>query len=556
MFPTPLPESVLQDGSREAERRVYAALGDQLDSQFCVFYGVAWLSKAAGRAARDGEVDFVVAHPERGALLLEVKGGRVARDGATGQWRSVDRFGHVHPIHDPFAQVRASKHALLHKLQEHPVLRKAFLPLGHGVVLPDSKDPDRPLAPEAPPEITVFEDDLDRIAGRLDGMFAFWSGEVMGRMPSAPGFLPLLTEMLAPTFELRQPLGLALARDDRELLQLTDQQFSVLDMLSRQRRVAVSGGAGTGKTVLALEKARRLAAEGLEVLLTCFNRPLADYLRRSAGELPHLTIANFHQLCWDMAKTACVSLPDQTTGAPAPPGFFETTLPDALLTALDRLPRRFDAIVVDEGQDFLETWWAPLELCLADPAGGILYVFHDDNQQVYRRVISFPAGMSEVVLSENLRNTRRIHEVTARFYRGEPLRAKGPEGREVEYVCAETPAAVVKAVSGILHRLVREEGVPASDIAVLYGASTNGPLKRGDRIGSFWTTTDQDAEPSKVLLDSVRRFKGLERKVVILAGIDNLPADEERALLYVGLSRARAYLAVVAGEASLRRQGM
>jgi len=107
----------------------------------------------------------------------------------------------------------------------------------------------------------------------------------------------------------------------------------------------VSGGAGTGKTVLALEKARRLAAEGLEVPLTCFNRPLAGRLRRSAADVPRLTIANFHQLCWDMAHAAGLPLPDPAAGS-APPGFFETTLPDALLAALERLPRRFDAIVV------------------------------------------------------------------------------------------------------------------------------------------------------------------------------------------------------------------
>ena len=98
--------------------------------------------------------------------------------------------------------------------------------------------------------------------------------------------------------------------------------------------------------------------------------------------------------------------------------------------------------------------------------------------------------------------------------------------------------------------------MPASDVAVLYGSSANGPFKRGDRIGSFWTTTDQEAEPAKVLLDSVRRFKGLERPVIVLAGIDHLPPEEEDALLYVGLSRARVYLAVVATAATLERLGL
>jgi superfamily I DNA/RNA helicase len=411
------------------------------------------------------------------------------------------------------------------------------------------------LAPEAPPEITLFGDDLPQVAGRIDAIFDYFRGDVFGGVKPGAEFLQALVDMLAPTFELRAPLGPALARDDRELLRLTEAQFNVLDMLARQRRVAVSGGAGTGKTVLALEKARRLAAEGLEVLLTCFNRPLAEFLRRSAGDVPRLAIANFHQFCWQAAQDAHVPLPEQDAPEARTPGFFNVALPDALLAALDRLPRRFDAIVVDEGQDFLEGWWAPLQLCLADPDGGILYVFHDDNQQVYRRVSSFPVGMSEIVLCDTLRNTQRIHAATTRFYRGEPLRAKGPEGREIECACAETQSAAVHAVSRILHRLVREEGVPPGDVAVLYGSSANGPLKRGERIGSFWTTTDQYVEPGKVLLDSIRRFKGLERRVILLVGIDDLAPEDEQALLYVGLSRARTYLAVVARQATLGRLG-
>lgn len=556
MYPTPLPEAVVRDDSREAERRVYAELAAQLGPAYSVFYSVAWLAKSPGEDARDGEVDFVVAHPERGTLLLEVKGGGVCRDGISGRWTSIDRQGRVHPIHDPFDQVKRSKHALLRKLQEHPALRAAFIALGHGVVLPDSANPHRPLTLDAPTDITLFADDLGRMAARIDAMFDYWSAETRGRMRPAPRFMETLTEMLAPTFHLRQPLAPVLAGEDRVLLRLTEEQFGVLDLLARERRVAVSGGAGTGKTVLALEKARRLAAEGFDVLLTCFNKPLADFLRRCAGPAERLTIANFHLLCFQMAEEAGVPLPDLVDGEP-PPGYFDTALPDALLKALESLPaRRFDAIIVDEGQDFRHSWWEPLQLCLADPAGGVLYVFHDDNQQVYRRACSFPGKLVDIPLHDNLRNTQRIHAATTRFYRGEPLRAKGPEGREVECVCAETQAGVVHEVSRILHRLVREEGVPAGDIAVLIGSWEDGPLKRGDRIGSFWTTTDQVAEPQKVLLDSVRRFKGLERPVIVLTGIDHLPPDEENALLYVGLSRARVHLAVVAAAATLERLGL
>ena len=554
VYPTPFPPARLDDRARAAERKVYDALGAQLGPDHSVFYSVAWLSKATGAAARDGEVDFVVAHPERGALLLEVKGGRVGRDGVTGEWRSTDRFDCVHRIRDPFAQVRSSKHALLDKLHEHPVLGKFWIGLGHGVVLPESADPRVPIAPDARPEITLFAEDLGRIGERLERMFEFWSGELLGRMRPAPGFVPALTGMLAPSFELRRPLGPELADEDQELLRLTDQQFKVLDVLSRQRRVSVSGGAGTGKTVLALEKARRLATEGMDVLLTCFNKPLADHLRRISGPVERLTIANFHRLCWQMAEQAGIPLPDPL--ADASPDFFDRTLPDALLGALDRLSHRFDAIIVDEGQDFRESWWAPLLLCAKDPDGGVLYVFHDENQQVYKRVPSFPGGLAPVGLGENLRNTRRIHEATLRFYHGEPLRAVGPEGQEVECHAVHGPSEIDTTVSRVLHRLVREEGVPTEDIAILVGSSQAAPLKHADHVGAFQTTGEQPPGPGKVLVESVRRFKGLERKVIILTGIDQLRPEDERALLYVGLSRARVYLVVVATRETLARVGV
>ena len=358
MFPTPLPAAVATDPGRDAERRVYDTLARLLDPEHAVFYSVAWLTRATGPAARDGEADFVIAHSDLGVLVLEVKGGQIGHDQMSGEWHSTDRRDHRHAIRDPFAQATSSHHALEAKLMEHPVIRRFYVRIGHGVVFPDSANPHRPLMPNAEPAITVFAEDLDHIDACVRRMFDYWAGSMGRALAPAPGFVQAVTDLLAPRFELPRSLGATIKGDDRELLRLTEDQFRVLDMLSRQRRVAVSGGAGTGKTMLALEKARRLAAEGLEVLLTCYNRPLANYLRQAAGPCERLTIANYHTLCWDMAKAAGNPFPDTSVADP-PPGFYERILPEALLAALDTLPRRFDAIVVDEGQDFLDTWWDP-----------------------------------------------------------------------------------------------------------------------------------------------------------------------------------------------------
>ena len=256
-----------------------------------------------------------------------------------------------------------------------------------------------------------------------------------------------------------------------------------------------------------------------------------------------------------MAKAAGHPLPDTSVADP-PPGFWERTVPDALLAALDSLPKRFNAIIVDEGQDFLDTWWDPLLLSLADLGGGIVYVFYDDNQKVYRRTNAFPEGMLEIPLRDNLRNTRRISDLTEQFYQGPPMRALGPEGQDVERIVIHDASEIERQVSRVLHHLIRDNGVAPADIAVLMGSGRACPLRRGQRIGAFETTADQAAEPSKVLLETVRRFKGLERQVVILTAIDDLRAEEETAILYCGLSRARAHLVVIATDATMQRLGL
>jgi hypothetical protein len=194
-------------------------------------------------------------------------------------------------------------------------------------------------------------------------------------------------------------------------------------------------------------------------------------------------------------------------------------------------------------------------LSIADSEGGVLYVFHDDNQNLYRRKNAFPAGLLEFPLQDNLRNTRRIGDLTKRFYQGPPMRALGPEGQEVERVVIRDASETERQVSRVLHRLIRDNGVAPADVAVLIGSGRTCPLRKGQRIGAFETTPDQAAEPSKVLLETVRRFKGLERPVIVLTGIDDLPAGEEQALLYVGVSRARAHLVIVATEATMGRVG-
>ena len=367
LIPTPLPESVRNDPLRDAEQAVYEAFESHAPDNALIFYSVSWLGRPSpGIAPVDGETDFVVAHPDKGILVIEVKGGRIRYDGTADRWFSIDGKGVEHRIDDPFDQVKKSKYALLSKIKQVPGWKHRYVRLGHCVIFPDSARPSGPISTDSAHEMMAFARDLGWMDQWLETAWEYWGGRDVENVEFGVRGMEMIEKLLARSFQLEHPLAADIAADTRQILQLTERQFDLLGYLQKRRRVAISGGAGTGKTMLALEKAKRLAGEGMKVLLTCFNRPLAEFLEDRAGTVENLTVRNFHWLCHDMAEKA--ELPGVQVQDSPSPKYFNEVLPTAFMKALEMMPEeRFDAIVVDEGQDFREEWWTMLQLAMTDP---------------------------------------------------------------------------------------------------------------------------------------------------------------------------------------------
>src|SRR5215472_6957812 len=104
MYPDHLGEQV----QSQAERTLYTALGEQLDDSYVVFHHVGWIAHDKRKHPHDGEVDFVIAHADRGVLVIEVKGGTIRRDGKTGRWTTTSVSGITDPIPDPIEQAKDS----------------------------------------------------------------------------------------------------------------------------------------------------------------------------------------------------------------------------------------------------------------------------------------------------------------------------------------------------------------------------------------------------------------------------------------------------------------
>ncbi len=553
IIPQPLPASVRADPGKAAERKVYEAFSTQAPEEVIIFFSRSWLGRPTpGSPPVEGEADFVVAHPDHGILVIEVKGGRIRYDAMEDRWYSRDRYGREHHVANPFRQAVRTKHALIAKIKQLPAWKGKWIDAGYGVIFPDVARPEGSLGTDSAHEMTAFTEDLRWLDKWLETAFVYWSRKDDNGGEFGPRGMGMIEDLLGASFTLKHPLAADIAEDERQILHLTEDQFNILDILSGRRRVGISGGAGTGKTMLAMEKARRLASEGFKTLLTCFNRPLADFLGKRAKEIDNLTVMNFHTLCYEMARKAdCpVLMPE---GEAQQGDYFEKDLPAALVNALECLAEeRFDAIIVDEGQDFAEDWWTALQLALSDPDQGILYVFFDDNQRLYRRADALPHDLDVFPLTKNLRNTRPIHHLASAYYAGGKLEGAGPEGREPELVEADSDHAVLKEVSRYLHKLVKEERVHPEDVAVLTGRSRDkSALGKKDVIGAFSTCCGETPERGKVVFDSIRRFKGLERPVVILVELEEVLDSAET--LYVGITRANAHLVVVGNKTVLQR---
>ncbi len=540
LYPERLPESVLEDPKRFAERRFYEAAAG-LSGKFTVFYGVAWQAVDPRHGARDGEADFVIAHPGLGLLVVEVKGGGIGFDSRRGEWTSRDRRGVTHNIKDPVGQARAGKHELYKKLKEIPGWDDRQLTLGHAVAFPDIYWESGLATPELVPEIVFDAGGLDDLEEAVRGAFRYYAGGRSGGL--GQDRLAMVERLLARSFQIQTPLGVELLFEDERLVELTERQMLILDFLRDRRRAAIKGCAGSGKTMLALEKARQLAGQGFEVLLTCFNTALASDLSRRAPD--GVSVFNFHGLCWALAREVGLPLqPGLDQGA-----FYDTVMPNALLEAVDRLGPRYDAVIVDEGQDFKENWWLPLYSLLRDPDQGILFVFYDDNQNLYRGFENIPGVIDEAPfpLIDNCRNTRAIHRVVAEFHHDAGrLRCPGPEGRPPELYEYTDPSSQLKHLKGILHRLVYKERIDCRDIVILTPrAPGRSALKDQMAVANFTLCGQPSQLRNYIQVSSVHTFKGLESRVVILAEVDSEASHFLDSVLYVGCSRARTYLVIL-----------
>ena len=545
LFPALNPAEIANAG----ERTVARALVEDLPNRVEVFHGFNWLSRTRAGTIMEGECDFVLLDANHGLLFVEVKGGSLLFDGR--QWVRDVRGEHRLLNKDPFAQAQRGMYDIVELVKNQFGRAGDNLPFTYGfaVAFPDCRF-EGTLPPSIERELILDAARLRDVNDSIRRIFRSFS-RADHRALTDRG-VESVRAALYPKYQLVPVIWRKIEDQEERLRRLTDDQQRILDILANQTTAAIRGVAGSGKTILALAKAQAIARDGARTLFLCYNRPLKDWLRDAVPESfgDDLVIDNYHGIVSELCRAADVPLWEM--GDTNDKTFWTDVASEALMQACERLgpEHKFDAVVVDEGQDFHELWWTSLESVFRDPNDkACYYVFFDPNQNLYVEHPYLPDEFGQpYVLPENCRNTVRIAAHCASLLSHEPRSMDGaPMGDEPEIVHVRTIEDAFREAGRRVRHLCMPNlgGLRMSQVAVLApGFSVD---DWPDQFGAIPATRsfDEWGEGKGVLIASWHRFKGLEADAIVIIETPGRDEDRERVNRYVARSRAKHLLTVI-----------
>lgn len=576
------------------ERRVAERLEQKLDADYLLWYDVAV-------GPRHQHPDFVVMHPRRGILILEVKDFRLSTLIQANK-QTWDIHGELGPktIPNPLEQARQYAHQVVNALERDPQLvqpegrhqGKLAFPWSYGVVLPNitrAQFDKAELAHAIEPHRVICQDEMgeqvepEALQSRLWDMFPFMMGGVMS--------LPQMDRVRWIMFpEVRVQVTGELFDDADEAAELPSimrvmdlQQEQLARSLGDGHRV-IHGVAGSGKTMLLGYRAEHLAkaqtATSKPILILCYNEPLARQIARvmaAKGIADRVHAVHFHKWCRQQLVAYGQSLPDNNQSVADK----MADMVQRVITGVDRrqIPSgQYRAVLIDEGHDFAPEWLR-LVVQMVDPATNSLLVLYDDAQSIYDRTqksknfsfksVGIQAQGRTTILKINYRNTRQILQ-TASLVAADLLTAEdkdddgvpllkpvscGRDGEAPLIVRLPTLREEVAQVAELLATAHRE-GHAWADMAILCRHHSEMDmchefLRKRKLPHQLRRNSSSVLDPAhdSIKVMTLHVSKGLEFPVVALVGAGRMPAEgederEEARLFYVGATRATQRLVI------------
>lgn len=547
IFPEQFPKLGLEQLRGEA--KVFQALKTQLGNEFDVFYNVYWHQKPDDHSRqRDGEIDFIITHPRYGILVVEVKGGVFIQYHAEDDsWRSTDMGLDVNSIHNPYNQARKNKYALIDNLLQHSSFRQfekgeldSKLNVGYCVAFPDVTRISGHLPDYAKDEITLFEFDVSNAAKRIPKIMEYYAQNITIDQELLKKAHVEIKNILAPLLTMDRSMPYWIKEEEKRMIELTEDQFTLLTTIQYLKQASIYGCAGSGKTLLALKKAEKSASLNQKTLLCCFNSILGKNFRKFSEGKENLIADNFHNIMWELLSP----FTDDSTRLLKDDEFMQYVI--------DFDIKKFDCILIDEAQDFSKDQLDILNYLLKKD--GTLYYFWDSNQKIIRDDVNIPENVPKLVLNTNLRNTEKIFdEIKLHYHEDLELIHKGPEGRKVK-VCesykAQNAQDLFLKLRKELNDLIVEHQIKPEEITILSFMAKDKSLLKDFTYKEIPVVCFEDEPVARsIRVDTVRRFKGMESPVIIVTEMDNEKSMNDPLLwddmCYVSYSRAKNHLVIL-----------
>ena len=353
--------------------------------------------------------------------------------------------------------------------------------------------------------------DMPYLDRRVPTVLSKWSTKT--NLPALDAeTLEVIQKAITPAFNLMPVLFRQVEDQEERLVRMTDEQMRLLEFLGNRDRAAIEGVAGSGKTLLALAQTQRFASREKNVLLVCYNKTLAEWLRSQVPKQfsDQVTVNHFHGLCVEWCKRAHIEFAPNSKEQEA---FWRNDAADLLFEAINSVNQKFDAVIVDEGQDFSPNWWIPLEQINSNSDGGTMYVFYDPAQNLYlEHGSSMPDLGDPFPLPVNCRNTKRIAATCSEIIGTEiTTRDDAPEGLETTYINVSGREHERKAIKRVLDEWTKGGRLAFSQIAILSPYRYRNSVVAGIMGATVPLTEDmQDWRDGRcVLFSTIRSFKGL-----------------------------------------------
>lgn len=536
MYPETYPHEVNQDNP---EYQVFQMLRE-IPDYFSVIYSKKF--KGAKLSKEETEIDFLIFDGKNNLICLEVKGGEIAYNGAERKWYQNGSEMKRSPDWQASSATRAvieflGKEAGGLNINWALAFPNCSRPAGSGRIaeVPDELILDSQTLLNPTAAIKQICDYNETHMGR-EGVSKYQASNILERILRSVGFIT--------------KIGVRLLHDSKQLVLATDQQLEILDDLELNSKTAVMGYAGTGKTIIATEFAKRSAEKGQKVLLLFYNRMVANTVRYGLGRDSSIECSTFHSLARHQIESIDQNWWDDNKSS-EDPDFWDMIVPLKMMELLESKDPLYDAIIVDEGQDFKPEWFETLEKLLIPDEASRFVVFYDGNQDIFGRWKSLPWQPNTYTkkhLKKNCRNTKAIISYLNEIINSDMVGFEySPAGQPVCFKKTNNSIQEAESIKNDVVTLLKEGVAPGKIVILINESLAESTVSSIQKIGPYpveWMRKTYRSDSTAIQVTNIRNFKGLEADVVLVIGYHHENSKLNPEILYTQASRASLILII------------